>query len=149
MSFYSNIYGKIKYKNHDDLKQVLDFLEMQGYIKNGKFINEDLEEKGNVIKGLTLTIPFGTYRNLGRVIPIIINSDNYYIIETSADGCFEYWIYSNYGDVNGDLEEWGNKNHKEKFDLDKNEDFENYIIWQSEVIDLFFDTEKENVEDIE
>ena len=142
MSFYATISGEITYPNQEELDKAVKCLTDNGWMKDGKFVDEcenDIVDNSSVY-GLTLTIPYAHYRNLSRAIgdsaveglPSITKGTKCLVVWSSTDGCFDGGVIEDDKETCYDLDKWGTENVGET-QGDWDEHFQERCDWQNDV----------------
>jgi len=144
MSFYATITGEITYQKKENFNKAYYFLRDNGWIKNNKFVNEDDDFVSTEIendineKELTITIPYGHYRNLARIFNKLFKGGTGKIVATSTDGCFEGYIIVDGKETVYNLNDWAKENI-ENDAPDSEKDFDAYCEWMTDVENAFFE----------
>lgn len=141
MSFYATIQGNITYPTKERLQEVIASLTEQGWMKDGRFV----DECGEVVGGLvaedhdgdrSLSIPLGHYRNLARRLDDMTKDTKSRVVWSSTDGCFDGGVITDGVEKTYDLTEWAKENMEDEEDQtppDMEEDWENYVEWTNAV----------------
>lgn len=150
MSYYATIGGYATYPDHASMLKVVSELKDKHWMKRNDRGAWFVDEMGefmdlNAVDGgegppnadflsLTLTFPLGLYRNLARMLDIILVGTKGTVVCTSTDGCFEGTVYQDgVATTNYNLAEWWKKEGDGEPVPDDDKEFEAYCEWMSNV----------------
>ena len=164
MSHYVTIQGSITYHNKIYLDKAVDILQKGGWINKDLSFTDECNSPYDTnfvdYKNLTLRIPYGCHRNLGRVVDSLWEGAREgLVVGTSTDGCFDGWVVELTQDTSPrgklkedlnihrkpaqqywDLTEWAKAKGKEIVEYDDNVDMnEEYYEWQNQMEEEFHD----------
>jgi len=135
MSYIANLEGKVVYNSDKGFKKAVKRLDENESFKRMVGLNSDQNE---------ITVPTGTYRNLGRNLQLLLDSSSDgYIVGVSNDVKWHGFVATPQTEDEFDLENWSTENgFKESRPLKENFDTEEdwwreYVNWQSKVRSAF------------
>lgn len=131
MSYIASLEGKVVYNSSKGFEEAVKRLDEHESFKRMVKLNYDQNE---------ITIPTGTYRNLGRNLQLLLDSaSDGYIVGVSNDAKWHGFVATPQTEDEFDLENWAAESgFKESRPLKENFDTEDdwwneYVNWQSDV----------------
>jgi len=141
MSVYITMQGDMTFPNKEAYDKAVGLLVEGGWMKEGFLIDECGDKMGNTeddfpaacSKSLSITFPFGLYRNIGALIDLIRKGTKGRIVWTTTDGGFQGGVISDGEEALTDLEKWGKEQKIEYQREDGESDAEANCQWANMV----------------